>query len=193
MPDTNACVRSEVHGRVLKIIIDNVAKKNAFVPVMMEQLSDALTELDSNSEFWVGVLCAEGDHFTAGLDMPKFFGPGAEKRERKEGNVDPFGLSKRCTKPIVTAVQGITFTVGIEMMMAGDIAIAASARWRPSAGLRHWVARTCVLSKGQGGAMPCTTCCYVTSLVRTKRIGLGLCRRLCPMGRRLSGLWKWRS
>lgn len=127
MPDTNACVRSEVHGRVLKIIIDNVAKKNAFVPVMMEQLSDALTELDSNSEFWVGVLCAEGDHFTAGLDMPKFFGPGAEKRERKEGNVDPFGLSKRCTKPIVTAVQGITFTVGIEMMMAGDIAIAADS------------------------------------------------------------------
>jgi enoyl-CoA hydratase len=34
-------------------------------------------------------------------------------------------LSKRCRKPIVTAVQGIVFTVGIEMMLAGDIVIAA--------------------------------------------------------------------
>ena len=120
-------MRSEVVGRVLKITIDNVAKKNAFYPSMMEELSDALTELDRNDELWVGVLCAEGDHFTAGLDMPKFFGPSAEKRERKEGNIDPFGLQNRCRKPIVTAVQGITFTIGIEMMLAGDIAIAADS------------------------------------------------------------------
>lgn len=130
MSDSNGRVHSEVVGRVLKITIDNVTKKNAFVPAMMEQLSDALTELDSNAELWVGVICAAGDHFTAGLDMPKFFGPTAEKRERKADNVDPFGLGRRCSKPVVTAVQGITFTVGIEMMLAGDIVIAAdSARF----------------------------------------------------------------
>ena len=130
MSSSTGTVHTEVAGRVLKITIDNVAKKNAFIPAMMEQLSDALTELDTNDELWAGVLCAAGDHFTAGLDMPRFFGPNAEKRERKEGNVDPFGLGKRCSKPVVTAVQGITFTVGIEMMLAGAIAIAAdSARF----------------------------------------------------------------
>ena len=35
-------IRSEVHGRVFKIIIDNAAKKNAFSPEMMAQMSDAL-------------------------------------------------------------------------------------------------------------------------------------------------------
>jgi len=117
-------VRSERVGRVLKITIDNAERRNAFVPEMMAQLSAALTELDEDPELWVGVLSAEGDHFTAGLDMPKFFGPTAEKRAPYEG-VDPFGVQRACRKPLVTAVQGITFTVGIEMMLAGDIAIAA--------------------------------------------------------------------
>jgi len=112
---------------VLKIVIDNVAKRNAFSPEMMEQLSDAFTILENTPDYRVGVLTAAGDHFTAGLDMPKFFGPNATPRQRKDGNVDPFGLSKRCTKPVVTAVQGVVFTIGIEMMLAGDIVIAADS------------------------------------------------------------------
>jgi len=67
----------EAHGNVLKIIIDNAAKRNAFSPEMMEQLSDAFTLLENTAEYRVGVLTAAGDHFTAGLDMPKFFGPNA--------------------------------------------------------------------------------------------------------------------
>lgn len=124
-PAAPGCVRYERHDRILKILIDNPAKKNAFIPDMMAQLSDALTLLDQDDDLWVGVLCAVGDNFTAGLDMPKFFGPGAVNIPRPEGNIDPFGLANRCRKPIVTAVQGITFTVGIEMMLAGDIAVAA--------------------------------------------------------------------
>jgi len=118
-------VRAERIGRVLKITIANVTRRNSFIPEMMTQLSDALTLLDADPELWAGVLCAEGDHFTAGLDMPKFFGPGAVTRETPPGNVDPFQLAKTCRKPIVTAVQGITYTIGLEMLLAGDIAVAA--------------------------------------------------------------------
>ncbi|MDQ8727288.1 crotonase/enoyl-CoA hydratase family protein [Bradyrhizobium sp. LHD-71] len=126
-PTPEGRIRYEAHGHVLKIVIDNVAKRNSFSPEMMEQLSDAFTLLDRTDDYRVGVLCAEGDHFTAGLDMPKFFGPNAKPRKRVEGNVDPFGLTKRCRKPVVTAVQGIVFTIGIEMMLAGDIVIAADS------------------------------------------------------------------
>src|SRR6188474_3516487 len=118
-------VRTEVHGHVFKIIIDNEAKKNSFNPQMMAQMSDAMTLLDRTDDYWVGVLCAEGPDFTAGLDMPKFFGPKAENTEIKPGNIDAFALKGRCRKPIVTAVQGICFTIGIEMMLAGDIVVAA--------------------------------------------------------------------
>jgi enoyl-CoA hydratase/carnithine racemase len=57
--------------------------------------------------------------------MPKFFGPNATRKPRPEGKIDPFGMANRCRKPIVTAVQGIVFTVGLEMMLAGDIVVAA--------------------------------------------------------------------
>jgi enoyl-CoA hydratase/carnithine racemase len=118
-------VTAEVQGRILVMTIDNASRRNAFSPEMMAELTEHLTTLDRSHDLWVGVLCAAGDHFTAGLDMPKFFGPGAKPIPAPEGSVDPFGLRRRCSKPIITAVQGITYTVGIEMMLAGDIGIAA--------------------------------------------------------------------
>ncbi len=122
---TEGRVHAERQGRILKIVIDRPEKKNAFSPAMLRQLSDALTDLDADDALWVGVLCAAGEHFTAGLDMPQFFGPKASAKPMPEGNVDPFGMAKRCRKPLVTAVQGIVYTVGIEMMLAGDIVVAA--------------------------------------------------------------------
>jgi enoyl-CoA hydratase len=58
--------------------------------------------------------------------MPKFFGPGATPPQIPDDAIDPFGLRNQCRKPVVTAVQGICFTIGIEMMLAGDIGVAAA-------------------------------------------------------------------
>jgi enoyl-CoA hydratase/carnithine racemase len=118
-------VRAERDDRILKVVIDNPTKKNSFSPQMMLELSDALTLLDRDDELWCGVICAEGENFTAGLDMPKFFGPGAQPTPIPDDNIDAFGLRNTCRKPVITAVQGICFTVGIEMALAGDIVVAA--------------------------------------------------------------------
>jgi 1,4-dihydroxy-2-naphthoyl-CoA synthase len=37
-------VRQERHGHILKIVLDNPAKMNAFSPEMMEELSAAFTD-----------------------------------------------------------------------------------------------------------------------------------------------------
>jgi len=67
---------------------------------------------------------------TAGLDLPAV----AEYMRRGEkaipqGLVEPhdFGLAgyRRRTKPMVVAVKGICFTVGIELMLGADIVVAA--------------------------------------------------------------------
>jgi enoyl-CoA hydratase/carnithine racemase len=64
--------------------------------------------------------------------MPLFFSDEArrdEVRRRAEQSVepvDPYSLGRRLSKPRITAVQGITFTIGIEIALAGDIVIAAS-------------------------------------------------------------------
>jgi enoyl-CoA hydratase/carnithine racemase len=122
---TYPLLRTQTDSHVFRIEVDNVAKKNACTPDMMEKLSDAFTAFDVDDALWVAVLCFAGEHTTAGLDMPKFFGPTRERRDSPAGNVDPFALKRRTFKPVLAAVQGLCLTVGIEMMLAADIVIAA--------------------------------------------------------------------
>jgi enoyl-CoA hydratase/carnithine racemase len=182
-------VHHERHDHVLKIVIDNPAKKNAFSPEMMAELSDAFTLLERDDDLRVGVLCAAGDNFTAGLDMPKFFGPNATRKPRPEGNTDPFGIANQCRKPVITAVQGIVFTVGIEMMLAGDIVVAAddcrfcqmeSKRGiAPLAGAHfRFITRA-----GWGDAMYHLMLCDEFSAAEAHRIGL--VQEVVPAGRQI--------
>jgi enoyl-CoA hydratase/carnithine racemase len=123
---------SVVDEHILVMTVDRVEKKNAFTPKISNELSDALTRLDEDDDLFVGVLAFAGDHTTAGLEMPLFFSEEARRdaalRKAAETSepVDPFGLGRRLRKPRVTAVQGITFTIGIEIALAGDIVVAAS-------------------------------------------------------------------
>lgn len=114
-----------VDDRILVMTVDRVEKKNAFTPKIANELAAAYTRLDDDPELFVGVLTFAGDHTTAGLEMPLFFGPDAEPCPPADA-VDPYALQRRLTKPLVTAVQGITFTIGIEIAPAGDIVVAAS-------------------------------------------------------------------
>lgn len=124
--ETNAPqVRMSVQDHVCVITLDNATKKNALTPEMMQQLSAHLTTFDDNDDLWVAVLDPAGEHTTSGLDMPKFFGPGATAKPIPPEQVDPFGLKRRCSKPLVSVVHGLTYTAGIEMMLASDIVIAA--------------------------------------------------------------------
>lgn len=116
-----------VDTHILKIGIDRRDKLNGFTPEMMTALIDAYTRLDEDPELWVGVLHAWGDHFTAGLDLPRFtdnMQRGIRSGERKR-SVDPTALGRACRKPVVCAVKGITYTLGIELMLAGDIVVAS--------------------------------------------------------------------
>ena len=183
-------IRTEIDGRVCRIIVDNVAKRNAFTPDMMLALNQAFTRFDADDELWVAVLCAAGDHTTAGLDMPKFFGPGADRRETPPDSVDAFALKRRTMKPVVAAVQGITFTIGIEMMLAADIVVAAddarfcqmeSKRGIAPLGGAHFrfLTRT-----GWGNAMYHLMLCDEFGAERALQIGL--VQEVVPKGRQIA-------
>ena len=118
-------VRMTTDGHVCVISLDNTAKKNAITPELMSQLSVHLTTFEEDDDLWVAILDPAGEHTTAGLDMPKFFGPTATATPIPQDQVDPFALHRRTTKPVISVVHGITYTIGIEMMLAGDIVIAA--------------------------------------------------------------------
>jgi enoyl-CoA hydratase len=118
----------EQRGHLLLIGLNRPAKYNGYTPTMAKQLLEAYTRLDETDELFVGVLFGHGDHFTAGLDLPKWTGRmegESDTDASAKSRVDPIALGRACRKPIVTAVQGITFTFGIEIALAGDIVIAA--------------------------------------------------------------------
>lgn len=125
-------IDTEVLGHVLLIGINRPSKRNGFTPKMFRELAEAYTRLDDDPSLRVGVLCAAGDHFTAGLDLPAC-APlmRAGKKAVPEGLVEPHDLGlpgyRRRTKPMVVAVKGITFTVGIELMLGADIVVAADS------------------------------------------------------------------
>ena len=126
--NSNGIVRAEREGSTLIIEVDRQDKMNGFTPEMFEGVTSALELLEQDSELRVGVLCFAGRHTTAGLDMPRFFGSNSESDQDtslSENRPDAFALKRRCTKPIVAAVQGITYTIGIEILLAADIVIAA--------------------------------------------------------------------
>lgn len=121
-------VTTESRGHLLLMGLDRTEKLNGLTPKMFEELTTAYNKLEESDELRAGVLFAHGKHFTAGLDLPKFV-ENMKKGERswvREGKVDVYGLKKKCSKPLVCAVQGITFTAGIEMMLACDMAVAAN-------------------------------------------------------------------
>lgn len=128
-PATEQKISVEQRGQILLIGLNRPAKRNAFDVQMLEELALAYTRLEDDDAVRCGVLFAEGEMFTAGLDLanvaPKVVDGGILKYA--DGVVDPLNLqgNRSRTKPVVAAVHGKCLTLGIEILLASDIRIAS--------------------------------------------------------------------
>lgn len=119
----------EINNHILLIGLNRPEKMNAFDPEMYLELATALGKLNQDRELRCGLLFAHGKNFTAGLDLPQWvevFSSGSFP-QLNEGLCDPFGLDtdRRLGKPLVMAVHGICYTIGLELMLAADVRIAS--------------------------------------------------------------------
>ncbi len=122
-------VEVERRGHVLLIGINRPEKRNAFDLELIEQFAAAYEELGNDPQLRVGVVHAFGEHFSAGLDLAEV---GAKVAETGPAALagsyqyDPFGMwAAPVPKPVVVAMQGIAYTLSIELALASDIVIAA--------------------------------------------------------------------
>lgn len=127
MQDAEGRITVEQRGDILLIGIDRPEKRNGFSARMVTELSEAYHRMEHTPSVRAGLLYAVGAHFTAGVQLDQIGQWFAEGRHASApGKVDPFDLFQPLrSKPVVVAVQGICFTVGIELMLAADIVIAA--------------------------------------------------------------------
>jgi enoyl-CoA hydratase/carnithine racemase len=132
-PDLDGRITAHRQGHLHLIGLDRPKKLNAFTPKMLDELAAAYDAFESDPDARAAVLFAHGDHFTAGLDLPK-----VAPRLRETGSaflpgaVDPLDVvAPYRSKPVVAAVRGYCYTIGIELMLAADVVVAgAETRFR---------------------------------------------------------------
>lgn len=126
LPDL-ATVSLERDGHVLLIGLNRAAKRNSFDRTMLADLSRAYALLESDESLRAGVLFAHGDHFTAGLDLVDVAPAiAAGESPLPDDGRDPWRLAGTWTTPLVAAAHGWCMTLGIELLLAADIRIAAA-------------------------------------------------------------------
>ncbi|AXQ31306.1 enoyl-CoA hydratase [Solimonas sp. K1W22B-7] len=121
-------IKTTIDGHVLEIRIDRPEKLNALSPQMYDDICLALGALDRSDDLRVGLIHAEGKHFSAGIELDKWapiFAAG-KGFPIPEGGIDMFGLKgPRCRKPVVIAVQGYAYTWAVEILLTTDVRVAA--------------------------------------------------------------------
>jgi enoyl-CoA hydratase len=126
----DARITVERDGHVLLIGFNRPEKRNAADLQLLQELSLAYGELERHPDLRAGFVFAHGDHFTGGLDLadvaPRIGPDGLDMVP--DGGINPWQVSgESITKPVVMAVQGTCLTLGIELMLASDIVVAADS------------------------------------------------------------------
>ncbi len=113
--------RDEARG-VATITLDVPGKFNRVSMAARDELRGVFEELDRDESVRFVVLAGAGDAFTAGGDIPGFLEGSAWDVSRL---ADSVAAPERCTKPVIAALHGYCFGVGLELALACDFRVAA--------------------------------------------------------------------
>jgi enoyl-CoA hydratase/carnithine racemase len=119
-------VLTYLENHIFHIQLNRAEKLNAANTEMLTLLAEAFTTAEENSDVRVVVVSAVGPHFTAGLDIGDVLGSAQDSGIHliPKGSIDPWAMSTpRITKPVIVAANGTCFTLGVELILATDIAI----------------------------------------------------------------------
>ncbi len=109
-------IRYETHGLVARITIDRPQAHNAFDDTMVGELLAAWQRFEAGHERVAVVDGGNSRHFTVGADLKNM------PRDVWQGVP---GVAVRVSKPIIAAVHGCVVGVGMALVQAADMCIAA--------------------------------------------------------------------
>jgi enoyl-CoA hydratase/carnithine racemase len=124
-------VTMTVADGVADVRLNRADKMNALDPAMFAGIGAAIDQLAGRTDIRCVVLSGEGRAFCAGLDMASMAagGSGLSSRERNDqGAILPQHVSwgwRNLPMPVITAVHGVAFGGGFQIMSGADIRIAA--------------------------------------------------------------------
>ena len=136
MNDSEPHARTTQDGPILTVTFDRPAKRNAIDDEMLGALQGAVERLADDRALRVLLIRAEGDRFTAGIDLHSgwsrsLFEPtelrGMTFRHRYRQLHRLFDEIEAVEKPVVLAAQGPCLGAGVELACSCDFRLASSA------------------------------------------------------------------
>ncbi len=121
-----ASIHRSVHGAVVVLALNAVARRNALSLELRAALEPALAGAMADPSCRVVVLTGEGDHFCAGGDIAGMEGLDAiASRHRLAGAHRIIRMMVEGEKPVIAAVEGYAVGAGLSLVAACDIVVAA--------------------------------------------------------------------
>lgn len=122
MPTSGGDIRLERShdGRVANLTLDH-GRLNIVTMQMRALMAERFAEIDTDDDVRVVVIRGDGENFTSGGDIAGFM------------EVSPFDLTdlghditapSRSSKPVIAAIDGYCFGVGLELILSTDIRLA---------------------------------------------------------------------
>ncbi len=115
-------------GGVTEVVLNRPDKRNAFDDVIIQQLIQALAQVDADQDTRVVILRSEGKHFSAGADL------GWMRRmadNSRQDNLDDsrqlarlMNVLNHLSKPVIGLVQGAAFGGAVGLAACCDIVLA---------------------------------------------------------------------
>lgn len=122
-------LRASTRNGVVRLSIDNAARRNAFDFDMWRALPDILRQIDASEEARAVVLSgAPALPFCSGADISEFSTVRATAeggRAYEQANVDAFDALSSLSKPAIAAISGFCMGGGLGLAAACDLRIAA--------------------------------------------------------------------
>lgn len=113
----------EQYGHILVFTFNRPEKYNALDLDSYHGLARAMYQLEHDDDLRVGVVLANGDNFTAGIELDKWAPVFASGKlpQLADDQLDPFGVQgPRLSKPLIIATHGLCYTCGVELSLNCD-------------------------------------------------------------------------
>jgi enoyl-CoA hydratase len=117
----------EVNNHIALITVNRPEALNALNTEVLQELDQAVSRAEADSDVYVAVITGAGKAFVAGADISqmKDFGAVEAKAFGEYGN-RVFARIESMSKPVIAAVNGFALGGGCELCMACDIRIAGT-------------------------------------------------------------------